>query len=288
MVKVAVGHHFNIAKINNMFPKKSLGQNFLINEEIADQIIAAADLSSNDVVLEVGPGTGILTERLVKQAKEVWAIEKDYNLVEKLRQNIKAKNLKLIHQDALWFDLFKLSDPSLSLRMTYKVVANIPYQITSPLIRKFIEGENKPELIVMMVQKEVAERICAKAGDSARGLLTIIVEFYADAEILFEVNHKEFYPQPKVDSSVIKIITKKPLDSARGRQNIEAKMFFHIVKAGFSRKRAQIHNSLAATLRLPKDQVLEILKKAQIAPELRAEDLDLEDWVQLYSVISVG
>lgn len=250
--------------------KKSLGQNFLTNEKIADQIIAAADINGDDIVLEVGPGTGILTERLIKKAKEVWAIEKDYDLIEKLRRKMgNIKNLKLIHQDALWFDL--------SLLKSYKVVANIPYSITSPLIRKFIENEPRPEMMVLMVQKEVAERICAKPGDSARGLLTIIVEFYADAEILFEVSHREFYPSPEVDSAVIKIVIKDKTP------DIEPTIFFRIVKAGFASKRQQIHNSLAATLRLPKDQVLELLKKAQIEPALRAEDLSLDDWVRLAS-----
>ncbi len=252
--------------------KKSLGQNFLKSEGIADKIIAAADLSKDDLVVEVGPGTGILTERLVKSAREVWAIEKDYDLVEKLRKRITAKNLKLIHQDALWFDLSMLDH--------YKVVANIPYSITSPLIRKFLENEPRPEMMVLMVQKEVAERICAKPGDSARGLLTIIVEFYATAEILFEVSHKEFYPMPRVDSSVIKIITKDKTP------DIEPAIFFRTVKAGFSRKRAQIHNSLAATLRLPKDEVLELLKKARIDAAMRAEDLSLRDWEHLTHFIA--
>lgn len=267
-----------------MYPKKHLGQNFLTNEGIADKIIAAADLTNEDIVLEIGPGTGILTERLLKSAKEVWAIEKDYDLVEKLRKGFGgAKKLKLIHQDALWFDTWKLKDPSLSLRMTYKVVANIPYNITSPLIRKFIENEPKPELMVLMVQKEVAERICAKAGDRNRGLLTLIVEFYADAEILFNVSRKEFYPSPEVDSAVIKIRIKNKESRIK---DIEPALFFKVVKAGFSSKRQQIHNSLAATLRLEKNVVLELLKKAQIAPTLRAEDLSLGEWEKLSKVVT--
>lgn len=256
------------SKLKTRSPKKYLGQHFLLNEKIADRIIAAADLKDENMVLEIGPGTGILTERLAQRAKEVWAIEKDYDLVTKLRNRYKNyKNLKLIHQDALWFDL--------SLLENYKVVANLPYSITSPLIRKFIEGDNKPETMVLMVQKEVAERICAKPGDSARGLLTIIVEFYADAKILFEVSRKEFYPQPKVDSAIIKLKIKNQISK------INQKEFFRVVKAGFSSKRRQIHNSLAATLRLPKDQVLELLKKAGIEPMHRAEDLSLQDWDRL-------
>lgn len=264
-----------------MKPQKSLGQNFLINEKIADNIVAAADLTNDDMVLEIGPGTGILTERLIKKAKEVWAIEKDFDLVEKLRKRIgsaksASRRIKLIHQDALWFS-------SHALGVNYKVVANIPYNITSPLIRKFIESEPRPELLVLMVQKEVAERICAKAGDSNRGLLTLIVEFYAAAEILFEVSRREFYPQPKVDSAVIKIKIKTQEERIK---DIDPDQFFRVVKAGFSRKRAQIHNSLAATLRLPKDKTLELLKKAQIAPELRAEDLGMDDWVRLSVAIA--
>jgi 16S rRNA (adenine1518-N6/adenine1519-N6)-dimethyltransferase len=254
-----------------MKPKKSLGQNFLKNEEIADQIVEAADLEKDNIVLEVGPGMGILTERLISKAKKIWAIEKDYDLVEKLRKRIGgAKNLKLIHQDALWFDL--------SLLDKYKVVANIPYNITSPLIRKFIEGDKKPELMVLMVQKEVAERICAKPGNSERGLLTIIVEYYANPEILFNVSKKEFYPNPEVDSAVITIITKKQNTITK---QVKPEKFFRIVKAGFSAKRRQIHNSLAATLHLSKDEVSDWLKKSQIKETSRAEDLSLGDWLKL-------
>ena len=139
-----------------MKPKKSLGQNFLKNESIADQIVAAASLTNEDTVVEIGPGTGILTERLARAAGQVLAVEKDFDLIDKLRRRMGQKNLKLVHQDVLWFDQSTLSD--------YKVVANIPYNITSPLIRKFIENEPRPELMILMVQKEVAERITAKAS----------------------------------------------------------------------------------------------------------------------------
>ena len=248
-------------------PKKFLGQNFLINEKIADQIIEAADLMKTDTVLEIGPGTGILTERLVRVAHEVLAVEKDFDLVDKLRRRMSQKNLKIVHQDALWFDL--------SLLPKYKVVANIPYNITSPLIRKFIENKPNPELMIIMVQFEVAERITAKPGDSSRGLLTLIVEFYAQAEILFEVSRKEFLPSPKVDSAVIKIVPKEKLPK------IEPKLFFKVVKAGFSSKRQQIHNSLAGTLRLEKDQVVKLLADTKIDPKMRAEDLTLDQWINL-------
>lgn len=250
-----------------MIPKKQLGQNFLINEKIADDIVAAAVLSREDTVLEIGPGTGVLTERLSRAAGEVLAVEKDFDLIDKLRRRMGQKNLKLIHQDALWFDL--------SLLEKYKVVANIPYNITSPLIRKFIENEPRPELLIMMVQLEVAERITAKAGDSSRGLLTLIVEFYAEAEILFEVNRKEFFPIPGVDSAVIKIVPKIKLP------DIEPALFFRVVKAGFSSKRQQIHNSLSGTLRLEKSVALKLLSDSNIEIKRRAEDLTLEEWICL-------
>lgn len=248
-------------------PNKQLGQNFLINEQIADRIIEAANLSKEDTVLEIGPGPGILTDRLVRVAGQVLAIEKDYELIDRLRKRMGQKNLKLIHQDALWFDL--------SLLDRYKVVANIPYNITSPLIRKFIENEPRPELLILMVQKEVAERICAKPGDSSRGLLTLIVEFYAEAEILFEVGRNEFLPAPKVDSAVIKITPKKDLPK------IEPKLFFQVVKAGFSSKRQQIHNSLNGVLHLEKDVVTKLLQDSNIDPKMRAEALTQDEWIKL-------
>lgn len=254
-------------------PKKNLGQNFLKNSEIAKKITLSANIDKDDVILEIGPGTGILTDELVKMGAQVFAIEKDYNLITNLQKLYKnAKNIKIVHQDALWFDI--------STFKNYKVVANIPYNITSPVIRKFIEADIKPELMVIMVQKEVAERITAKPGSSERGLLTLIVEFYADAEILFEVSRKEFYPVPKVDSAVIKLKVK-----SEKLKEVEPQFFFKIIKAGFSSKRRQIHNSLSATLRLDKDIVLKILSKAKIEPTLRAEDLTLEQWMKLTQIM---
>lgn len=260
-------------------PKKHLGQNFLKNPQIVEKIIKASEITKDDTIIEIGPGTGILTEQLVKTGAKVFAIEKDFDLIRKLKKNIGSpKNLKIIHQDALWFDLSTFN--------SYKVIANIPYQITSPLIRKFLEAENKPELMVLMVQLEVAERITARPGSSKRGLLTLMVEFYALSEILFKVSRQEFYPVPKVDSAVIKIVPYlKPHSRSEGKQ-VQPELFFKIVKAGFASKRQQIHNSLAATLRLPKDQMRDILLRAKIDPVLRAEDLTLEQWRELANRLS--
>jgi len=260
-------------------PKKQLGQNFLTSSDIAKKIADAGEIKASDTIIEIGPGTGILTEELIKTGAQILAIEKDFELIETLKKNIGTpKNLKLIHQDALWFSLDLIPK-------NYKVVANIPYNITSPLIRKFLDDKNKPSLMVLMVQKEVAERICAKAGSSDRGLLTLMVEFYADAEILFEVGKDNFYPVPKVDSAVIKITTKSHTGCADKSVQPDPDLFFKIVKAGFSSKRRQIHNSLSATLRLEKDITNNILRESKINPTLRAEDLTLKQWFYLFKTI---
>lgn len=252
-------------------PKKQLGQNFLKNYKVVESIMANADISEKDMIIEIGPGMGILTEELAKSGAKVLAIEKDFNLIDKLRKDLgKYKNLKISHQDILLFDPVNIDGD-------YKVIANIPYNITSPIIRKFLESEHKPQEMILMVQKEVAERICAKPGSSERGLLTLIVEFYADAEILFEVPRTDFYPVPKVDSAVIKLKTKN-----EKLKTIEPELFFKLVKAGFASKRQQIHNSLSGTLRWDRETVAELLSKSNIDSKLRAEDLSLEEWLKLY------
>ena len=259
--------------------KKSLGQNFLINDSILPTIIKAADIKPGDIVIEIGPGLGILTDALLNAGAKVFAIEKDFDLVSKLTQAFgNNKNLKIIHQDALFFDETQVN-PSTSLGAGYKVVANLPFNIAAPLIRKFLESSNQPELMVLMVQKEVAEKILAKPGNRERGVLTLAVEFYGNAEMISVVSKNSFRPQPKVDAAIIKIEPEK--SRSRNADKVESRAFFRIVKAGFASKRQQIHNSLAATLRLPKDQVLSLLQKSSIDPSKRAEDLSLEDWLRL-------
>ncbi|OGD57124.1 ribosomal RNA small subunit methyltransferase A [Candidatus Berkelbacteria bacterium RBG_13_40_8] len=259
-------------------PKKQLGQNFLINDKILPEIINAAEITSGDIIIEIGPGMGILTETLLKAGAKVFAVEKDFDLIAHLTKKFSNnKNLKIIHQDALWLDLTQFN-PSTPLGAGgYKVVANLPFNVASPLIRKFLESPQKPKLMVVMVQKEVAEKIIAKPGDSERGILTLAVEFYADAKIVKKISKNNFRPQPAVDAAILKIVPKIKSD-------IEPKLFFRIVKAGFASKRRQVHNSLSATLRLEKNVVLEILKKAKIEPTLRAEDLTLEQWLKLAKV----
>lgn len=299
-----------ILKENNLWAKKSFGQNFLLSESVLKKIVKSANVNKSDTIVEIGPGLGILTEELARYAKLVLAIEKDQQLVDFLRKRFKSyDNVKIIHADALTYNLGLIT-------YNYKIVANLPYNITSPIIRKFLETDNlaRPtltsypmhhtsELMVLMVQKEVAERICAKPGDSERGILTVMVEFYAQAEIIDYVLRDNFWPQPEVDSAIIKIkvtdsyvkslnkVTysyKQPkvtLGNHAVTPSNEILSFFKVVKAGFSSKRRKIHNSLFGTLRLPKSDILTILKEANINHNLRAEDLKLTDWLNLYDKI---
>lgn len=278
-------------KENNLWLKKSLGQNFLVNHGVLEEIIKAADIKPTDTILEIGPGVGTLTEELAQKAKLVLAIEKDRKLCELLRQRFKnRKNVKIVCDDILIYSLD-------SLPKQYKLVANLPYAITSPVIRKFLEAENKPKLMVLMVQKEVGERILAQPGNSERSILTVMVEFYGQAEIIKSVVAADFFPAPKVDSAIIKIKT-RPIDlPSYNKQcnclvyeaNLAADyplIFFKVVKAGFSSKRRQIKNSFKNSLELTSHQIDGILKEGKINPALRAEDLTLEDWLALTQIFS--
>lgn len=268
----------SILRENRIRPNKSFGQNFLVDKNVFEKIIETADLSNDDFVLEIGPGIGGLTNLLAQKAKLVLAIEKDYDLVTLLRKQFKSQNnIKIIHADILRYDLGQIKD-------RYKVVANLPYQITSPCIRKFLTEENKPKEMILMVQREVAQRICAKPGTRERGFLTVLVEFFADAQIIENVDRTCFWPVPGVDSAILKISSKYQVVSSK---QIDPESFFRLVKAGFSQKRRQIHNPLKANLHLSKDRIFDILKKAGIRPEMRAEELSLKEWVKLYKIISL-
>ncbi len=248
-------------------PSKGLGQNFLIDKNTLNKIIAAADLKKSDTVLEIGPGIGTLTQELAQKAKKVIAIEKDpvmVNILEKTLENY--KNIEIIHADAL---SFKLQDSS------YKIVANIPYYITSPLIRKFLESANRPSEIILMVQKEVAKRICAKVPDM--NLLAVSVQFYAKPEIISYVSKGCFWPSPKIDSAIIKIV---PRDSALISADFRDR-FFRIVKAGFSQPRKQLGNNFSQKLKKNKEEIEVWLKKNGIDPKQRAETLNVSDWQKL-------
>ncbi|MBI3260755.1 ribosomal RNA small subunit methyltransferase A [Candidatus Berkelbacteria bacterium] len=254
----------------NFHPKKSLGQNFLKDERLLEPIIEAAELSPDDTVLEIGPGFGILTGQLAKQVGLVLAVEKDFQLVETLRKKFKPfPNIKIIHADILRFDLSEAPQP-------YKVVANLPFNITSPVVRKIMVGP-RPAIAVLMVQKEVARRLTAPPGSKERGIVTVFLERYSVTRMVTTIGKGQFSPVPKFDAGVIKIVF---------NDTGQDKVFEQVVKAGFSSKRRQIHNSLAGSLRLPSDQISAILKQANVEPQKRAEDLTLRDWQALSQEIA--
>ena len=261
-------------------PKKSLGQNFLRDKIVLDKIIQSANLSADDFVIEIGPGEGVLTEELVRVAKKVIAIEIDKNLasrLDSLRQLADSQNkVEIINADVLEINLPELLKQNNF--KNYKVIANIPYYITSPIIRLFLETAYPPTEMLLMVQKEVAERICAKAGKLS--ILALSVQYYADAGLLFTVPRTAFFPVPEVDSAVIRITLNKKRDEKE-----VVKKFFKIVKAGFSAKRKTLVNNLSSSLKLEKSLVEKKLKQIEISQNQRAQELSLEDWKKLAELI---
>ena len=249
-------------------PKKSLGQHWLKDPEILADIAEAAELMGDDVVLEVGPGLGTLTSRLLARANSVTAVEFDADLARKLPGQFPGKKLTVVNQDILQFDLNQLPK-------NYKVVANVPYYITSKIVEKLMTAENKPSIAVLLVQKEVAERIAAEAGNMS--ILSVSVQIFAEAELDIEVPSQFFTPPPKVDSQVVVLRTRNnPLITPEDQRD-----FFRIVKAGFSAKRKKLRSSLSGGLGIDKSVAEELLKNAGISPDARAEDLAIEDWKRL-------
>ncbi len=258
------------------YAKKEFGQNFLVNKGVLKKIVDASSLKKDDVVLEVGPGLGVLTLELAKKVKKVIAVEKDKNMVRVLREVLKRggiENVEVLNEDILKLDFKKLK------LKEYKVVANIPYYLTSALIRKFLEFDNSPvggklKKMVLMIQKEVAQRICEKKKMS---LLSLSVQFYATPRLLFKVSKGSFFPSPKVDSAVVEIAPKKELSLPK--KDIEK--FFKLVKAGFSAPRKQLLGNLNKEILLDKEKLKEIFKEMKINEKSRAEDLKEKDWVSL-------
>ena len=249
-------------------PKKELGQHWLRDPEILAEIAEAAELSNDDVVLEIGPGLGTLTSRLLARAGRVMAVEFDRDLAGKLPGQFPGKSLEVINEDILQFDLNQLPTD-------YKVVANVPYYITSKIVEKLMTAENKPSLAVLLVQKEVAQRIAAEPGEMS--ILAVSAQLFAEVELDIEVPRQFFTPPPKVDSQVVVLRTRaEPLVAPQDQKD-----FFRIVKAGFSAKRKKLRSSLSGGLRIDKSATEELLKSAGISPDARAEDLAIDDWQQL-------
>ena len=256
-------------------PKKSLGQHWLHDELSLEAMLGSAYVGAGDTVLEVGPGLGTLTEKLAEAADQVIAVEFDERLARELPSLVTADNLTVVQQDILSFDLTKLPKG-------YKVVANIPYYLTSNLVRVLSESANPPACAVLLVQKEVAQRLAAKPGDLS--ILGVTAQFYWRVSLGMLVPAELFTPPPKVDSQIVILAGRK----ASLYPEVDPKALFRIVKAGFSEKRKTVRNSLSGGLQLSKEQTEALLHKAGIAPNLRAQNLTLDQWHALYLAHIVG
>ena len=266
------------------YASKGLGQNFLIDKNVLRKIVLAGDIAPTDIILEVGPGLGVLTQELAPLAKKIIAVEKSASMQNILKETLADyKNIEIIDADILTLN------PESYILNPYKVIANIPYYLTSPLIRKFLEIETPPQEIVLMIQKEVAQRICAPVGKMS--LLAVSVQFYADVKIVSYVSKNCFWPAPKIDSAIIKIIPHKPFDSAQGKKQISHDLFFEIVKAGFSQPRKQLGGNFSKFFppkadqpgaeKLKKEGIESWLLKNNIKPTQRAQTLSIQDWINL-------
>ena len=257
----------NLLKTYGLIPSRNLGQNFLIDNNIIKKILDVSNPLKNDSILEIGSGVGNLTLELSKKAKQVIAVEKDEKMCIILK-NLNLKNVKIINKDILKVDFDK------EIPKKYKVIANIPYYLTSKLIRKLLESKNKPSDIILMIQKEVAERICKVKEKS--NLLSLSVWFYAKPEIQFFVSKNSFYPKPKIDSAIIKITPYKKKYSKKFNED-----FFKIIKAGFSHPRKQLINNFSEKFKKEKEPIKKWLVNNNIFPYQRAEEIDLKKWIKL-------
>lgn len=255
-------------KLANIKPSKGLGQHFLVDADSLHAIIEAGDVTADDTVLEIGPGLGVMTGPLTEQAKQVVAVEADPVLGELLRRQ-PPSNLQVAEQDIMTFDLS-------ALPTGYKVVANIPYYLTSRIFRLLLEAPNPPSVMSLLIQKEVAERIVAKPGKLS--VLALSVQYYAQAELVLVVERHKFWPAPKVDSAVLRVVRREQPAFAA-----EPDRLFRLIKAGFGEKRKMLKNALAGGLNLTTEATAELILQADLGPTVRAQELTLEQWERLYN-----
>ncbi|MDD4089135.1 MAG: 16S rRNA (adenine(1518)-N(6)/adenine(1519)-N(6))-dimethyltransferase RsmA [Tissierellia bacterium] len=260
---------------------KSLGQNFLVDGNIIKRIAEIADLDEGSGVLEIGPGFGTLTQILCRKAKKVVAIEVDKSLEEVHKGTLIYPNLKIIYEDFLKVDVNKLIDEEFQ-GLDVKIVANLPYYITTPIIMKILEEKYKVSKIVVMVQKEVAQRLNSKAGTKEYGAITLAVQYRADTCIAMIVPNSVFMPKPKVDSAIIefKILSKPRIEV------LDESMLFAVIKASFGQRRKTILNGLSNSLNLSKELINNSLVSAGISPGIRGEKLTLEEFGRISDEIS--
>ncbi|HEV2654315.1 MAG TPA: 16S rRNA (adenine(1518)-N(6)/adenine(1519)-N(6))-dimethyltransferase RsmA [Ktedonobacteraceae bacterium] len=265
----------NLLAANKMRPLKSFGQNFLIDRSVLNTIVEAADIQPDDQVLEVGSGTGVLTRELAKQARRVVAVELERDMLALLAKTTSAyPNIELVARNLLF-----LNPEEVFAQEPYKLVANLPYYITAPTFRHFLESANPPRLLVVMVQQEVAQRIIAEPGDLS--VLAVSIQFYGHPRIIAQVPARSFYPAPKVDSAILRVDVKPQAPLLPEERD----SFFRLVQAGFSEKRKQLHNSLTHGLHCKNEQVRVWLAAASIDASRRAETLSIEDWLRLWHIM---
>lgn len=251
---------------------KSLGQHWLKDRDVLAHIADCAELTSEDTVLEIGPGLGTLTSELLRRSKKVIAVEYDGELARKLPAQFPGKNLEVVESDILSFDLSILP-------AGYSVVANVPYYITSKIVQLLMTAENKPKMTVLLVQKEVAERLAAHPGQMS--ILAVSAQLFAEVTLGDVVPAALFTPPPKVDSQVVILQTR----TTPFLTDVDETRFFRVVKAGFSAKRKKLRSSLSGGLKITKDDAEALLQEASISPDSRAEALSLDDWVRLTRVV---
>lgn len=265
--------------------KKSLGQNFLIDTNVLHNIVKAAELDEEAAVLEIGPGIGALTEHLARAAGKVVAIELDQRLLPILADTLSPySNVEIVHGDVLKVNLHQLFQEKFAGYSTIHVVANLPYYVTSPILMRLLEEELPLQNIVVMMQKEVAERIAARPGGKEYGALSIIAQYFAKPEIAIIVPHSVFIPQPNVDSAVLKLaVREKPPVEVKDRQ-----MLFKVIKSCFTQRRKTIYNNLQGTMfsKEQREKLMDILNKAGIDPSRRGETLSIEEYATLCNYIA--
>ncbi len=247
---------------------KSLGQHFLVDREALKAVMAAGRVGPDDVIVEIGPGLGVMTTELADQAGKVIALELDNNLVELLKRDAPA-NLEVRHQDVLDLDFS-------TLPKGYKVVANIPYYLTSAIFRRFLESSNQPKLMSLLIQKEVAQRVTAEPGKMT--VLALSVQYYGQPKYIQTVERFSFWPAPKVDSAILQIeVFDQPAFPA------DPQRLFRLIKAGFGERRKMLKNSLAGGLNISIELATELVAAAALAPTTRAQELAMSEWERLYS-----
>jgi 16S rRNA (adenine1518-N6/adenine1519-N6)-dimethyltransferase len=276
----------NLLSTHGMRPNKSFGQNFLIDRSVLLRIVEAAEIDTTDQVLELGAGTGVLTRELAKRARRVVAVELERDMLSLLAETTRGyTNVELLASNLLYVDPVKIFGQT-----AYKLVANLPYYITAPTFRHFLESANAPSLLVVMVQYEVAQRIVAGPGDLS--VLGVSVQFYGQPRIIAHVPAHAFYPMPKVDSAILRVDVRPQAQYLEntvahgGKTSLltpqQRNSFFRVVQAGFSEKRKQLHNSLAHGLHRKNEEVCAWLSRADIDPSRRAETLSVEEWLRLW------